>query len=88
MLTHHAGQGEQCGLDLSHVPIFKQVICLKDVTGLQTIGKDSLDEIPKVFQLQIVKKKNYKEGWYICQQNQEEAITAQINVLVRRMKAL
>lgn len=34
VFTHHAGQSEQCGLDLSHVPIFKQVIGLKDVIGL------------------------------------------------------
>lgn len=35
--TYHAGKGEQCGLDLSHVPIFKEVISFKDVIGLQAI---------------------------------------------------
>lgn len=50
--AHHAGQCEQCGLDLSHVSIFEQVIGLEDVIGLQAIGQDGFDEIPKVFQLQ------------------------------------
>ena len=66
VFTHHAGQCEQCGLDLSHVPIFKQVIGLKDVIGLQAIGQDGFDEIPKVFQLQRAtekKKKRSDGGW-------------------------
>ena len=55
--THHAGQGEQCGLDLSHVPTFKQVIGLKYVIWLQAKGQDSFDEIPQIFQLEE------KERW-------------------------
>lgn len=35
---YHACKGEQCGLDLSHVSIFKEVIGFKDVIGLQAIG--------------------------------------------------
>lgn len=50
--THHAGQSEQSGLYLGHVPVFKQVVGLKDVTGLKAIRQDCFDEISKVFQLQ------------------------------------
>lgn len=61
--AHHAGQCEQCGLDLSHVSIFKQVIGLEDVIGLQAIGQDGFDEIPKVFQLQSHRDKANGSDW-------------------------
>lgn len=58
MFTHHAGQGQQSGLDLSHVPIFKQVIGLKNVIGLEAIVQEGFDKIPNVFQLQRETKTN------------------------------
>lgn len=61
-ITHHAGQGEKCGLDLSHVPTFKQVIGLKYVIGLQAIGQDCFDEVPNVLQLEEQQKTAGVEG--------------------------
>ncbi len=62
MFTHHAGQCEQRGLHLSHVPIFKQIIGLKDVIGLQAVGQDGFDEIPKIFQLQRATERKAEEA--------------------------
>lgn len=49
--AYHTGQSEECGLDLSHVSIFKEVVCFKDVIGLQAIVQNSFDEVSQVFQL-------------------------------------
>ena len=51
-VAHHVRQGKQCGLNLSEVPVFKQVVGLKDVVGLHAVGQDGFDEVPEVLQLQ------------------------------------
>lgn len=49
--THHAGEGQQCCLDLRHVAVLKQVIGLEDVMGFQAVGCDGFDEVRQVLQL-------------------------------------
>ena len=51
-VSHHACQGQQCGLDLGHVATLKQVVGLKDVVGFQTVHGDGFDEVGQVLQLQ------------------------------------
>ena len=51
-VAHQVRQGKQCGLNLSEVPVLKQVVGLKDVVGLHAVGQDAFDEVPEVLQLQ------------------------------------
>lgn len=50
--TYHAGQSKKCGLDLSHVPVLKQIVGLKDVIRLHAISKNGFDEVAQVLKLQ------------------------------------
>ncbi len=50
--TYHASQSKKCGLDLSHVPVLKQIVGLKDVIGLHAISKNGFDEVAQVLKLQ------------------------------------
>lgn len=64
--SHHASQGEQCGLDLRHVPVLKQVISFKYVIWLHAICKNGLDEVAQVLKLceQQKKKKKKEKRWF------------------------
>lgn len=50
--THHASQRNKRRLDLSHVAVLKKVVGLEDVERLETVGRDRLDEVRQVLQLQ------------------------------------
>lgn len=63
--THHAGQGEECGLDLSHVPVLKQIIGLKDVIGLQTISENGFDKVAQVLKLEWKESEKWLWGWIL-----------------------
>lgn len=49
--SHHASQGEQCGLNLRHVSVLKQVVSFKYVIRLHAICKNGFDEVAQVLQL-------------------------------------
>ncbi len=57
--TYHASQSKKCGLDLSRVPVLKQIVGLKDVIGLHAISKNGFDEVAQVLKLQRKEQDKY-----------------------------